>query len=147
MGHFHNGSLKLLVLVPPCHGAPGQLQGCPPWEESVPQSCGGGRAVGGGWALGLWGRQNSDRQPQVRDRGPPTFPGGFAGSRHWATQGSLSHWPLHSLAIESFFSQGLRDRNNQKVRRRVRHAGRACRRRGPERRDQIACRYKAPTDF
>lgn len=84
-------------------------------------------------------RSGSEACPPSQEgmQGPAAGP-----PREASHTGLFIHWLL-----SPYFSQGLQDRNNQKERRRVRHAGWACRLRGPERRDQIACRYKAPPDF
>lgn len=101
--------------------------------------------VAGPWVFGA-DRTQTDSLRSGAEARPPSregLQGPAAGPPEEASHtGLFIHWLL-----SPYFSQGLRDMNDQKARRRVRRAGQACRRRGPERRDQIACRYKVPTDF
>lgn len=147
MGHFHQrkSSVTFLSATLPWGS----------WPASEVPTLGGECPAEPWWGMGRgrWLGPGSLRQKELRgslrsgsEACPPSqegMQGPAAGPPREASHtGLFIHWLL-----SPYFSQGLQDRNNQKERRRVRHAGWACRLRGPERRDQIACRYKAPPDF
>lgn len=142
--------MEVLSYFSRCHPAMGLLasfRGAHPGGRAFHRAVvgDGQREVVGSWVFGADRTQRDSLRSGAEAR--PLSREGLQGSavgppREASHTGLFIHWLL-----SPYFSQGLQDRNNQKERRRVRHAGWACRLRGPERRDQIACRYKAPTDF